>query len=580
LTEATLVKRKNGFNGILEEVQEEIMKKPNQLFEIAITLNNRIPYNVGIKSLSFFQNEFFEIFNEYKLALSSEYRLLEKEKSFVYKLGLTSYGKLTISKDIETDMFITIGYISLNAKQSLELQKRTSIKRKYFIEECQKIRGQFINNNQQKLKDMLDFVYFTIYHMAPVLTYIDEYTYNNFYQSNNLIQVMGGKSTYFMLDELKTKDVIEWKDKEVVFIYLMYWLIKSGGPARGEEFNGVQLLPQTLNSFLDEKISIYQDALNISNGKVVHGIEQKSKYVSELRKQMQERYVFYRHINGLNLHKEERFVPKSLLGNNEDSDVDTTLQVLLLENYSLDLNAYPNVYNGFRDLIVSILNSKSIEEGIIHPLERVFQDIVDCAVKATNSDVGMTRGIRDINAFINANDNELFDQACSWEQSDYFTCVVPCSEIKQMFKGKEKILSGILKSIAARMQYNGWHYLPGNIPYDKIPVDRHFFFPPVMPDTTELSNQHHKGHIHAGVKYAIRSPEKITYKGKEYISFTDLRLMRQKGTPFTHEEFLLSLKFSSYLKQYYQALIDVVSIENKDVKINSFDKKWYDEVYK
>jgi hypothetical protein len=56
--------------------------------------------------------------------------------------------------------------------------------------------------------------------------------------------------------------------------------------------------------------------------------------------------------------------------------------------------------------------------------------------------------------------------------------------------------------------------------------------------------------------------------------------MRQKGTPFTHEEFLLSLKFSSYLKQYYQALIDVVSIENKDVKINSFDKKWYDEVYK
>lgn len=580
MAEGTLVKQKNGFNGILEEVQEEIIKNPNQVFEIVVTLNNRIPYEVGIKSLSFFQNEFFEISNEYKLTLSSESNLFKRDNSFVYKIGLTSYGKLTISNDIKTDMFITIGYIHLNEKQHLDLQERTSVKRNYFIEESKKIREKFINSDQQEIKDMLHYVYFTIYHMAPVLTYIDEDTYNNFYQNNNLIQVMGGKSPYFLLDELKNKEVMEWTDKEVVFIYLMYWLIHSGGPARGEEFNGIQLLPQTLNSFLDEKIRSYQDALKINNGKLVHDIEQKSKYVLELRKQMQEQYVFYRHINGLNLHKEERFIPKLLLRNSEVSNIDMTLKALFLENYSLDFNEYPSVYSGFRDLIISILNSKSIEDGIMNPLEKIFHDIVDCAVKATNSDIGMTRGIRDINAFIKANDNDLFEQLCSWEQSDYFTCVVPCSEMKLKFKGKEKILAGILKSIAARMQYNGWHYLAGNLPFDKVPADRHFFFPPVMPDITEWSNQHHKGHVHAGVKYAIRSPEKITYKGKEYISFTDLRLMRQEGTPFTHEEFLISIKFSSYIKQYYQALIDVVSIENKKVTIKSFYKNWYDEVYK
>lgn len=580
MIENTLVKQKKGFNGILEEVKEEIIKKPDHLFEIAITLNYRIPYNVGIKSLSLFQLSFFEIFKNNKLNLLTEKELLEKDATFVYKIGLTRYGKLIINRNIDTDMFITIGYINMNEKQFQELQEKYLLRGNSFDEDCKKIRDKMINNDQQIIKDMLDYVYFTIYHMAPVLTYIDEYTYNNFYQNNNLIQALGGESTYFMLDELKTKDVKEWTTYESVFIYLMYWLIKSGGPTRAEEFNGVQLLPQTLDNFLDEKIRSYQDALHIQDRKTLHSIEEKSKYANELREQMQEKYLFYRHINGLNLYKEERFIPKSLLRDNEESNVDTNLKKLLLEKYSLNLDSYPSIYRGFRDLVDSIINLKNVKEGIMHPLEEIFHDIVACAVKATNSDIGMTRGIRDINAFINAHDNELYEQACRWEQSDYFTCVVPSDEMKQKFEGKEKILSGILKSIAARMQYNGWHYFPGNLPLDKIPSDRHFYFPPVMPDTTEWSNQHHKGHVHAGVKHAIRVPEKITYKGKEYKAFTDLRLMKQDGDPFTFEEFLSSLKFSSYIRQYYQALLDVISAENKEFIIKSFDKKWYDEVYK
>lgn len=91
--------------------------------------------------------------------LLTEKELLEKDATFVYKMGLTRYGKLIINRNIDTDMFITIGYINMNEKQFQELQEKYLLRGNSFDEDCKKIRDKMINNDQQIIKDMLDYVY-------------------------------------------------------------------------------------------------------------------------------------------------------------------------------------------------------------------------------------------------------------------------------------------------------------------------------------------------------------------------------------------------------------------------------------
>jgi hypothetical protein len=56
------------------------------------------------------------------------------------------------------------------------------------------------------------------------------------------------------------------------------------------------------------------------------------------------------------------------------------------------------------------------------------------------------------------------------------------------------------------MMFNRWHFVPGQFDRAEIPLNRHYFFPPQVPDIAEHSEHRHGGHISARVRYSIRAP--------------------------------------------------------------------------
>ncbi|WP_217125704.1 hypothetical protein [Hydrogenophilus thiooxidans] len=102
--------------------------------------------------------------------------------------------------------------------------------------------------SRQELVEMVQYCSFVCDHMAPVLLYAEEETYTNFYEYDNLLG-QGGNSRNALFPRLAGKQPEDWTQREMWFVYSLYYLLKSGPPARGEEFNGCQLNPAALREF-------------------------------------------------------------------------------------------------------------------------------------------------------------------------------------------------------------------------------------------------------------------------------------------------------------------------------------------
>src|SRR5204863_2203184 len=162
----------------------------------------------------------------------------------------------------------------------------------------------------------------------------------------------------------------------------------------------------------------------------------------------------------------------------------------------------------------------------VHPIEEMLLAVVGAAVRELHSDIGMTRCLRDLGQLVRVHDSDCCEDAMGWPQSEYFCAVTTSEELRARMADRPSALAAILKAISARMRYNGWHYMPGHFDLRRKPSDRHFYTPPSMSDMAAWSDQHHRGHVAAGVRYSIRSPGPLRYRDKVYAGFYDLRLMR------------------------------------------------------
>src|SRR5207302_84405 len=113
----------------------------------------------------------------------------------------------------------------------------------------------------------------------------------------------------------------------------------------------------------------------------------------------------------------------------------------------------------------------------------------------------------------------------------FFCCVLPNPRLLTQLTSDA--LSKMLYRVAARMQFNRWHFLAGNFERASVPISRHYFYPPLVPDLTIWSDQRHAGHALAGVRYAVRVPgppmdrQPLIVGGNSYRGFYDIRLVRQ-----------------------------------------------------
>jgi hypothetical protein len=210
-------------------------------------------------------------------------------------------------------------------------------------------------------------------------------------------------------------------------------------------------------------------------------------------------------------------------------------------------------------------------------LEYLIDGVVSEAVRATNSDIGMSRSARNYRRFIEAVRGRQTLIASGWSQAEYFCHVVPSAAFLQSVSPKVACMT--LNAISARMRFNSWHYAPSYFDVGLVPAERGWFFAPRMADIADHSDQHHTGHIHALVRYSIRSPLPVRAGEDVLPGFIDLRLMRQSGDPYGRDELMAAIRYTEVLQFLYQGLMNCM-VERDGSFVFSFgDKKWFDQNY-
>lgn len=557
---------KNGFGKLLLEVQNKVkcLKTPSTIISTLFTLDGKIAEAVGIKSLNTEQSVIYQCLNEHncKIVFTSELENVDKNKIY---FGITEYGRVLLGTDnFFDDYTIVLGYFEVDDQVIQVINKK--IRKKLETEEQiynKEVKSFFKGKSKDEINEILKFIKFNIYHMAPILLYVRNQTFSTFYNYNNLIKEFDGDTEYFLLNDLPNKNIENWDRAEKIFVFNMFLLLQSGPPSRGEEVNGIHFSLTFLKDYFNQKIREYSHILKRETNSHL-SLEKQASLIFSLRQEIENNYLIYRYINGLNLHKEERYIEKNELSKLNDDSLTADLERLTSIKFSNDY------YHYFCQII-----ERNIDKEPYKMIEKIMDMIINKAIDRTSSDIGMARGFRAPLKFYEAHQKDKLEEIFNWGQNQYFCCVVPSSLMKRAFQDNSKVLAGVLTAISKRMEYNSWHYTPGNFLNNQTRITRHFYFPPVMSDITMWSDQHHKGHVFAKVRHAIRCPGFIKNEATVYNAFFDLRLMKQSGSDYKENDLVIAIYYKEILKSLFQSWFDVCKKIKKEININSYSREWY-----
>ena len=207
-------------------------------------------------------------------------------------------------------------------------------------------------------------------------------------------------------------------------------------------------------------------------------------------------------------------------------------------------------------------------------LESLIFETVSAATTAFDADFAMSRGIRSLTALITALREQDWPAIATWDIPHFFCCVVPQPGASRHFGGSPTHLADTAWSISARMQYNSWHFLVGNLPKAPEVEARDYFVPPTMPDIAYYSDQHHHGHIAAKVRFTVRSPQSVEVLGRRFNGFIDLRLLRCDGLPFGEQELLAAHARLGFIARATSLAAALVA-DGADIEVTKFDSQWH-----
>jgi len=416
--------------------------------------------------------------------------------------------------------------------------------------------------------------------MAPLIFFIGDVCISNFYNIGKG-DVPGECEIHHALRVLsETGPEASLVLRTFAFCFDM--LLRSGTYTRAEEMNSCQLNLETLAAhFLD----VYDSYHYISAAGCVERhtfnalpLPEQAGMLAELRNQRQQTGVFVRDINGLNLLKKERYfkhdvAEPELAQAARDQDARQLVEALVAEDTG----------RGFAwsdDMIVRLLGTDG-DVFQVHAFDSDIEYLIDLiirkAVKATGSDVGMSRGTRNIARFTEAWLRQDTLGVCEWSQAEYYCHAVASDALRDVLPVKK--LTMLINAVSSRMRYNTWHYAPGYFKAEDIPPTRGWFQAPRMADIAEWSDHHHAGHVHAAVRYSIRSPKAIRVRGQLLPGLTDLRLMRQAGRRYTLGDLAQAIRYTDALGFVYQHLVDAINGGRASFEFSFGSKAWIDAYY-
>lgn len=495
------------------------------------------------------------------------------------------HGKLCILPredfEVNSEFFTLLGHVEFS---SSELCKYKSLKDLQWSE-LENERAAILNHLlPHGIEGVCRELFSLSQHMAPLVYYVGEFCISNFYDI--------GRSEFkleYTLEEV-LKAVIEQRENSpiefLIAVFCMHLLLSSGGYTRLEELNSTQLSRAAIDKYFDNKYEEYQKICGTSAG-VDHGssfallsLEEKAVWLADMRKTIQlTPNRFTREISAVILRKKEKILsipPVDASASLASLNPSKHTMGLLRDWLQLsDPSGWDVLSTSFEKLIGRLVVS---QEGFFSsPLESLIDYVVAEAVRNTRSDFGMTRGTRDFLKFSHLLNQGRADLACAWGQSEYFCHVVPNQKMKVEHSPKK--LSMFINAISGRMRFNTWHYAPSYFNVENIPAGRDWFHAPRMADIADNSDQHHTGHVHAAVRYSIRSPSPICIGEIVLPGFIDLRLMRQSGDPYGSEDLIKAIAYTESLQFIYQCLMNYVLNKNESFVFSFGNKEWIQRVY-
>jgi hypothetical protein len=504
----------------------------------------------------------------------------EDGPAFVGEIGLTTGGRIVVRvpsrPPLADEVDLVNGMIrvpwSADALSAFENEmRRTALRRANSIAEC---RDWLAATEPDKRNEMLEQLKEAALRTAPFVLYQEGKKYTNFRDRNTIT----GKTLWpghpdCALSSLQGLPLELWSDNDVELVVCLTLLIRSSGFARIEEANGTQLTLDHVAELLERTRRQYAD---VPHGSAVEpaataGVESLNGLAGALRDRrakLGKTARLYREIHGPLMHKIERVAgPRGDVARSREEQMCARLNQRLpiagdtLEELGRNMTAMPtwlaHPYRGFGT-----------------GLEWVIFQTVDAAREVFGADFAMSRGMRSLPQLIRALREQRWAEITAWELPEFFCCVVPDPAARRFFGDSLAQLADIAWSMSARMQYNSWHFIAGNLP--KVPevVARDYFVPPTIPDVAFYSDQHHNGHVAARVRFSIRSPQPVAVLDRIFAGFVDLRLLRCAGEPFTEQDLIAAHQVSAFIASSTTAAAALVE-GGQDITVTAFDPAWH-----
>ncbi|MBM7084778.1 hypothetical protein [Micromonospora humidisoli] len=386
-----------------------------------------------------------------------------------------------------------------------------------------------------------------------------------------------------LLEKLRNRPPEQWRSADRLFVVAAHCLFTSGRSVRFEEFNARQLSATALRDYLTDRYATYCTATGHEPSDLHRlSLTELAERVRALMVEVDHSpWMRYRRINGLTFVKNEYLADIPLPRD------PATVPELVAEHGRVNLAV--SLSGDVRaDLRAMTMAAAALDAASAGPdaddggaIGELLGAIVLSAVTATDSDYGMSSAVRDLARLRGARPGAP-DGTLALKKANFFCCCLPHPTRMRPLATEEETVP-ILWRAAQRMMYNRWHFAPGEFDRAVIPQQRHYFFPPQVPDIAEHAEHHHGGHVASRVRFSIRAPGAQVWRppfeifGHGYRGCYDIRLVRMEGPAYTMSELRTAVEHCSLVDVLWRTLADGVERDAFPVRpVGGFDKTWYE----
>ncbi|KVC59164.1 hypothetical protein [Burkholderia stagnalis] len=484
----------------------------------------------------------------------------------------------------ERDSWVDLGTVTVGddvlAEIDTALAAWRAIERRSFAEvRAAMDRAQAEGNLSRILEEVIDHVE----HVESVCFYVGDRFFALIDRFTNLIDSKTGKGH---LPRLRELPYAEWSEEDVLIVAALNALFLSGRSVRFEEFNGALLTAQDVVGRLNQLAASYTDAgCEVAVPLDLDLFERAQKIREQTLCAIGKPWLRYRWIYGLNFQKTERIL---------HSAVSTEAHDQWYREFGDDFRQFVSPHGEFAPpeyVAMALLANAAIARDVAGVpceagsaavtswIEYLIEKTVASAVLATGSDYGMSSSLRDIGQLVTYDEPTLIDTVHALTPASFFTAYVSHKTIARYGDAESKMIAS---SVQKRMQFNRWHFIPGNFERPLIRSSRHWYYPPLVPDISSHSDMHRAAHNRARVKYSIRVPgpdmsrPPLNIAGQRYRGFYDVRIVRAEGDEYSTEDMLRVRRRTLWLEALYTALVNyLMTPDAKRLVVKGFEAGTY-----